>query len=117
MEIHDILESLCTVEGVVGAFLIEPDGNMFDSVTRNTMDVDYIADLVHRCVNSGKMIANSFYNSPLKQSYVELSDSSLTVDLLNNGRILALLASSGANLGRIRLEIRKTKKAVERQLA
>ncbi len=115
MGIHEILENLCTVEGVKGAFLINEEGKMIDNVVDGDMDVDYVADLVHRCISAGNKIANTFYKSPLKQSYVELSDSSLTLDLLNDGKVLALLASSGANLGRIRLEIRKSKKAFNRQ--
>lgn len=117
MEIHGILENLCTVEGVLGAYLIGENGEMMDSSANDELDTEYIADLVHRCVKSGNQIAESLYDSPLKQSYIEFSDSSLTLDSLKNGAILALLASSKANLGRIRLELRKTKRNVEKKIS
>jgi len=112
-ELKKILENLCTVEGVQGAFLINGEGNMVESVTEQPMDIDGIANLAYSCVTSGRMIADSVGRKALKQSYVEFKNSSLTLDLLKDDAILALLASSGSNLGRIRLEIRKNKKSVE----
>lgn len=112
-ELNKILENLCGVEGVQGAFLIDESGKMVENVTEEPVDPNFIGDLVHRCVFSGKQIADSLDKKALKQSYVEFKDSSLTLDLLKNGAVLALLASSGSNLGRIRLELRKNRKAVE----
>lgn len=116
-ELNKILENLCTVEGVQSAFLIDGEGNMVESVMEQPIDIDGIANLAYRCVTSGKMIADSIGRKALKQSYVEFRNSSLTLDLLKNGDILVLLASSGSNLGRIRLEIRKNKKSVENLLS
>ncbi|MCD4783184.1 MAG: roadblock/LC7 domain-containing protein [Candidatus Eremiobacteraeota bacterium] len=116
-ELNKILENLCTVEGVQGAFLIDEEGNMVESVMDQPIDIDGITNLAYRCVTSGRMIANSIGKKALKQSYVEFKNSSLTLDLLKNDAILALLATSGSNLGRIRLEIRKNKKSVENLLS
>ncbi len=116
-ELKEILDNLCTVEGVKGAFLIDEDGKMVESVTIEQVDVDLVADLSHRCVRSGTQIADSMDWKSLKQSYVEFKNSSLTLDLLKNGAVLALLASSGSNLGRIRLEIRKNRKSFEKLMS
>jgi len=113
-DLKDILENLCTVEGVQGALLINEKGEKVESFTHGTVDLDLIADLSFKCVSSGMQIAESLGRKALKQSYMEFKNSSLTLDLLENGTVLALLASSGSNLGRIRLEIRKTRKSVEK---
>ncbi|MFP4498147.1 MAG: roadblock/LC7 domain-containing protein [Vulcanimicrobiota bacterium] len=115
-ETHDILESLCTVEGVTGAFLIDEDANIIDFVAPEDFEVDNLAGLSHKCIESGIKIAGIIDKKEVKQTFIEYADSNLTLDLLSNGVILALLASSGANLGRIRLELRKTKKKVEKEL-
>lgn len=112
-ELNKILENLCTVEGVQGAFIIDESGIMVESVANGPVDNDLIAKLSHRCVRSGTQISDTIDQKGLKQSYVEFKNSSLTLDLLKNGAILALLASSGSNLGRIRLELRKNRKSVE----
>lgn len=116
-ELKKILENLCTVEGVQGAFLIDEKGTMVESVAEVPVDVDFIANLSHQCASSGIQIANSLDRKSLIQSYVEFKNSSLTLDVLKNGAILALLASSGSNLGRVRLELRKNRKSVESLMA
>lgn len=116
MEVKSILESLCTVDGVTGALLVDADGQTAESVIKDEWDPDYVTHLSHNCINSGNKVAQMLNKAPLKQSYIEFEESSITLDLLKNGSILVLLASSGANLGRIRLEIRKTKKSIEKQL-
>ena len=112
-ELKQILDNLCTVEGVRGAFLIDEEGKMVENVTMDDVDVALVADLSYRCIRSGTQIADSMGRKALKQSYVEFKNASLTLDLLKNG-VLVLLASSGSNLGRIRLEIRKNRKLVEK---
>ena len=112
-DLKGILENLCKVEGVEGAFLVGTDGVMIESVFKMPHDTEFIGNLAYRCITSGKKIAEALDKSPLNQSYLEFEDISLTLDLLSNGSILALLAGTGANLGRIRLEIRKNKKSVE----
>lgn len=112
-ELKSILESLCAVEGVQGAFLIDENGIMVESVAQIPVDIDTIANLAHLSVTSGMAISDSLDKKALIQSYVEFKNSSLTLDLIKNNAILALLASAGSNLGRIRLELRKNRKSVE----
>lgn len=113
MELHNILESLCTVEGVTGALLVDESGGHTGSIKDKSVDAEQVVTLARNCIYSGSRIADALMKPPLKQSYVELDDSSITMDLLENGSILVLLSSKGANLGRIRLEIRKTRKNIE----
>lgn len=117
MDIHSILEGLSMVDGVIGVFLIDDYGNMIDSVAQNSQESEKIAQVIYSCIDSGNRIAESVVDSHLMQSYIEFSDSNITLDLLSSGAILAIHASPGANLGRIRLEIRKTKKEIDRVLA
>lgn len=113
MSLHNILESLCTVDGVTGALLIDEEGGLSESAITGQWDPGHVAGLAYRSLVTGNRIASYLNRIPIKQSYIEFDDSSLTMDQLKNGSVLVLLASSGANLGRIRLEIRKTKKSIE----
>ncbi len=113
MEIQAILESLCTVDGVTGAILVNESGEVTDSSITGQWDPDHVANLAYTGLVTGNRIADYLDRNPLKQSYIEFDDSSITLDQLKDGSILVLLASNGANLGRIRLEIRKSKKSIE----
>jgi len=112
-----MLENLCTFEGVLGAFLIDKNGEILAKFCNEELDFAYVIKIIQCCEKSGKEIGEALVGSPLRQSYVEFSDSSLTFDTLKNGNVLALLAMSGANIGRIRHEVRKTRKELEQVMS
>jgi predicted regulator of Ras-like GTPase activity (Roadblock/LC7/MglB family) len=53
----------------------------------------------------------------LTQQALEFEDFQVIVESLEGGHALAVAAAPTANLGRIRLELRKNRKAVESSLA
>lgn len=113
MEIESHLQNLSKVDGVTGVLLISQQGELAGSLMEGKDDAGLIAGLVQGSLSSGSRIADSLGKSPLKQSYVEFENSSITLDLLKDGSTIVVIASRGANLGRIRLEIRKAKKGIE----
>jgi predicted regulator of Ras-like GTPase activity (Roadblock/LC7/MglB family) len=113
LEIESHLQNLSKVDGVTGVLLISQQGELAGSLMEGKDDAGLIAGLVQGSLSSGSRIADSLGKSPLKQSYVEFENSSITLDLLKDGSTIVVIASRGANLGRIRLEIRKAKKGIE----
>jgi predicted regulator of Ras-like GTPase activity (Roadblock/LC7/MglB family) len=116
-EVNEILESLCSVEGVKGAFLVDREGHLKVNAHQEGIETEAVVQLISDCLTSGNSIADALDGNNLKECIIEYSALNLTLDILKDGSTLALLASSGANLGRIRLEIRKTKKEIESLIA
>jgi predicted regulator of Ras-like GTPase activity (Roadblock/LC7/MglB family) len=113
-EMKKILENLCRFEGVKGALIVGRDGKIIESFTGQQMDLEVIGNLIVRSIEKGDAIGEKIGISSLNQAYIEYPDMNLTSEVLGpQGVILTILAGSGANLGRIRLEIRKNRKAVE----
>lgn len=79
-------------------------------------DITPLCELVIRSLQAGMMLSDELGKSPLSQQYIEFADGQMTAEVLHEGFVLVVLAGNGANLGRVRLEIRKNKGAVERML-
>lgn len=115
-DLKRFLENFCKLEGVRGVILLDSDGKMVECHLEKSADVDSIFELVCSSIATGRDIGENLQKSPLSRSYLEYRDMSLTSEVLASGNILTVVADSGANLGRIRLEIRKNRKAIENLL-
>lgn len=116
-ELPEILESFCRLDGVHGALVLDTGGAVVVERFAEGREGAGVAEMVRRSVSAGSRLATALGKAPLTQEYVEFSSSQVTAEMLEAGRSLVIVADTGANLGRIRLEIRKNKKAVESSLA
>jgi predicted regulator of Ras-like GTPase activity (Roadblock/LC7/MglB family) len=112
-ELKKILETFCKLEGVRGAMVVGHDGAVQESFLEKDMDLARLAQVVSQCSTLGEKTAGDFNMEALNQSYVQYGDFSITSEMLGSRASLVILADSGANLGRIRLEIRKNRKIIE----
>lgn len=111
-ELKKILENFCKLDGVRGALVVEAGATIEQSVTGKPFEVERVARLVSACSALGGRTASALHVDGVNQSYVEYDDYSVTAETIGL-RSLVIVADSGANLGRIRLEIRKNKKILE----
>lgn len=112
-ELKKILENFCKLEGVRGALVVGHDGAVQESFMERETDVQAVAQVVASCTRLGEASAGELHMDVLNQSYVQYADVSVTSEVLGSKSSLVILADSGANLGRIRLEIRKNRKIIE----
>lgn len=113
-DLKQILANFCRLDLVRGALLLGDDGFVIEQEF-NDQDADTgaIAMLVLRAVQLGGQLVDELGKSPLNQQYIEFADSQITAEQLSNNCVLVVVAKANANLGRLRLEIRKSKGAVE----
>jgi predicted regulator of Ras-like GTPase activity (Roadblock/LC7/MglB family) len=83
----------------------------------NSVEPDAIAALVGRAVQLGSHLAEDLGKGSLNQQYIEYADCQITAEQLAGECVLVVVARANANLGRLRLEIRKSKSAIEAMLA
>ena len=112
-DLSTVLESFCNLEGVRGALIVAPDGQIVDKVLTRAADVLAIARVVTEGVRLGEQTSAAFALEGLTQSYMEYGNLSVTSEVLVSGSSLVVLADPKPNLGRIRLEIRKNRKIIE----
>lgn len=115
-DLSKVLENFCRLDHVKGAMILDSMGLVVDQHFEGEASSDAVAEVIIRSMQSGMQIAEELGKAPLNQQYIEYAGSQLTAELLNDGFVLVILADTGANLGRVRLEIRKNKGSVERML-
>jgi len=105
------------VDLVRGALIVDDQGLLIEEYFNEDSDSGAIGLLVLRAVQIGTQLVEDLGKSPLNQQYIEFADCQITAEQLANNCVLVVLANANANLGRLRLEIRKSKSAVEAMLS
>ncbi len=112
-DLKKILESFCRIDGVKGAVLTDKAGQLREKIIEEDVEIELLESVLYDSTKIGVDVALDIQKDRLNQSYLEFEDMSLTSIILANDDILTIFSSSGVNLGRIRLEIRKNKKTIE----
>ena len=116
-DLDQILENFCRLDHVFGAAVFDANGFVIEKYFVDEKETDPLAEVVLRSLQAGMQIAEDLGKAPLTQQYMEFEEKQITAEVVGGSFVLVVLAGSGANLGRVRLEIRKNRGAVERLLA
>lgn len=111
-ELTNILENFCKLDGVRGALVVGSDGTVLDSFSNRPIEFDRVAMVVSACSHLGQRAATDFALEAVSQHYLQYEEFTVTAEVMG-ALSLVIVADPGANLGRIRLEIRKSKRVVE----
>ena len=116
-DLTKVLDKFCRLDHVRGALILDDHGLVVEESFNGEQVSQPLAGLVLRAVQVGHSLVDDLGKAPLTQQYIEFSDLQITAEQLANGYVLVILAESGANLGRVRLEIRKNRASVETMLS
>jgi predicted regulator of Ras-like GTPase activity (Roadblock/LC7/MglB family) len=116
-DLDQILENFCRLDHVFGAAVFDANGYVIEKYFVDEKETDPLAEVILRSLHAGMQIAEDLGKAPLTQQYMEFEEKQITAEVVGGDFVLVVLAGSGANLGRVRLEIRKNRGAVERLLA
>ena len=116
-DLTKVLENFCRLDHVRGALILDDHGLVVEESFNGQQESQPLAELVLRAVQLGQNLVEDLSKAPLTQQYIEFDDVQITAEQLSNSYVLVILAENGANLGRVRLEIRKNRASVETMLA
>ena len=116
-ELLKILENFCQMEGVKGALVVNGEKKVIESFLDPVINAEELAGIISTSNAVGQELSQVLEKQALSRGYIEFEEESITIEMLSKGIILAVLSSPEANLGRIRLEIRKNRKALENLVA
>lgn len=116
-DLAKVLENFCRLDGVQGALILNAGGELVDNHAPAVGDLAPLVQLVSQSLTLGRQAADTLGKSPVNHQYLEFAHLQITSEILKNQNVLVVCAKTGANLGRIRLEIKKTKPDVEKLLA
>jgi predicted regulator of Ras-like GTPase activity (Roadblock/LC7/MglB family) len=114
--LNRILSDLTKVEGVNAAAIVGRDGFIIEHVANIQMDVDALGAMASTSVGTSEAMGIELGKGNFEQVIVELEKGPIILSLVTENEILAIVAESGANIGRIRYEVKKNKDRISAAL-
>jgi hypothetical protein len=108
--LKQILGEFLSVEGVTTAVVVGRDGFVIESATSSgKMDIDALGAMASTGIGTSEAMGRELGKGELTQMLVELDKGPIIISPLSKDELIAIVADSTANLGRIRYEVKKNK--------
>jgi len=114
--LRGILDALLKVEGVTAALVVGRDGFAIESVSSNSVDTDSVAAIAASSLTAAEAMGEALKLGTMGSILIEYELGPVAVTPAGPDAVLAVVGSQGANLGRVRIEMRKVRQAVATQL-
>ncbi len=114
--LRGILDSLLQVEGVMAALVVGRDGFVIESVSVNPIDTDSVAAIAASSLTAAEAMGGALQLGTMGSILIEYELGPVAVTPAGPDAVLAAVGNQGANLGRVRMEMRKVREAVASQL-
>lgn len=102
------LDDLITVDGIRTAVIVGHDGFVIEGVSRDAhADTDAVGAVISSTIQSSMRAGTDLGIGFLKQGLMEFSEGILVTAALGDLALLCLLCDLKANLGAVRLEVRR----------
>ncbi len=107
--LKQILGEFLNVDGVSAAVVVGRDGFVIESATSGKMDIDALGAMASTGIGTSEAMGKELGKGELTQMLVELDKGPIIISPLSKDELIAIVADSTANLGRIRYEVKKNK--------
>lgn len=114
--LRGILDALMKVEGVTAALVVGRDGFVIESVSAEGIDADAVGAVAAGSFGSFNGMGSDLHLGPLGSMLLEYEMGPVAVSPAGPEAVLAVVGDHRANLGRLRIEMRKIRSAVANQL-
>lgn len=113
-----ILDGLLKVEGVTAALVVGRDGFVIESATAagEEVDSDVVGAIAASTLGSSDVMGGELHLGGLGSILIEFEKGPVAVTPAGGDAVLAVVGNRLANLGRVRIEMRRVRAAVAGQL-
>ncbi|MEW6137751.1 MAG: roadblock/LC7 domain-containing protein [Thermodesulfobacteriota bacterium] len=102
------LNDMVKVEGITAAVIVGRDGFVIEGVSSDgSLDVESVGAVISTGLGSSEMMGRELNVGSLTQSMSEFSNGVLVMGTLGKDALLCLVCSLEANLGNVRLQMKK----------
>lgn len=108
-----VLEGFGKLDGIKEAFILGDKGKLLETLHAESLDFKPLSRLVLSVLEASKQLSQKFGKGSFPQNFIEYKNLNITLDKLSLNRFLVITAVPGTNLGRIRYEIKRSKKLFE----
>jgi len=107
-----LLEEFLKVEGVSAAVVVGRDGFVIESAVSGKVDLEALGAMASTGLGTSEAMGNTLGKGELLQMLVELEKGPILLSPLSADELIALVADTSANVGRIRYELKKNKERI-----
>jgi uncharacterized protein len=107
-----LLEEFLRIEGVSAAVVVGRDGFVIESAVSGKVDIEALGAMASTGLGTSEAMGNTLGKGELSQMLVELEKGPIILAPLSADELIALVADTTANIGRIRYELKKNKERI-----
>lgn len=107
--LKQVLGEFLKIEGVSAAVVVGRDGFVIESAVSGKMDIDALGAMASTGMGTSEAMGKELGKGEISQMLVELEKGPIIMSPLSPDEIIAIVADSIANVGRIRYELKKNK--------
>jgi len=104
-----LLEEFLKVEGVSAAVVIGRDGFVIESAVSGKVDIEALGAMASTGLGTSEAMGTTLGKGILSQMLVELEKGPILLSPLSADELIAIVAGSSSNIGRIRYELKKNR--------
>lgn len=114
--LRGILDGLLKVDGVMAALVVGRDGFVIESATANALDTDSVGAVAASSLAASDAMGEALKLGAVGSILLEYESGPVALTPAGPDAVLAVVGDQNANLGRVRVEMRKVRQAVANQL-
>ncbi|NOQ22983.1 MAG: dynein regulation protein LC7 [Candidatus Aegiribacteria sp.] len=107
-KLHKILEGLLEVSGIDVAVCVGRDGFVIDAASTGKADTEAIGAMVSTGMGSAESVGRELGLKEMDQAMMEYKKGIVMMTALGSDALLVVVAAKDANLGGIRLQVRRS---------
>ncbi|MDD1712183.1 MAG: roadblock/LC7 domain-containing protein [Methanoregulaceae archaeon] len=107
--LKQVLGEFLKIEGVSAAVVVGRDGFVIESAVSGKMDIDALGAMASTGMGTSEAMGKELGKGEISQMLVELEKGPIIMSPLSPDEIIAIVADSIANVGRVRYELKKNK--------
>jgi hypothetical protein len=107
--LKQVLEEFLKIEGVSAAVVVGRDGFVIESAVSGKIDTDALGAMASTGMGTSEAMGKELGKGEISQLLVELEKGPIIMAPLSPDELIAIVADSVANVGRIRYDLKKNK--------
>lgn len=114
--IKPLLEEFLRIDGVSAAVVAGRDGFVIESAVQGKADIEALGAMASTGLGTSEAMGNSLGKGELYQMLVEMENGPIILASLTDNELIAIVADTTANIGRIRYDLKKNKDRLAKSL-
>ena len=110
--LKQILSEFLRLDGVSAAVVVGRDGFVIESAMSGKVDIEALGAMASTGVGTSEAMGTELGKGQLTQMLVELEKGPILLSPLSLDELIAIVADNGANVGRIRYELKKNRERI-----